>query len=70
MLVLHEMAQQQHHQRGEYGYGDGMDMKPGGKRELDNDGATFMDFLADMKKRRVEPVYDSGESQPASCRFT
>ena len=64
MLVLQQLAFQQQQNRvyaaqlmtDDYGFNNGQ------KRDWQEEN-TFEDFLADMKKRKVEPVYDNG--QPA-----
>ncbi len=59
MSVLQQIAyQQQQTQQYAAQMADGVNA--GSKRDLDRDD-TFEGFLADMKKRKVAPMYDSGE---------
>jgi hypothetical protein len=67
MMVLQQLAFQQQQSQlyaaqiaGE-GFGS---MRPGQKREYENEDGGFEGFLMDMKKRKVEPVYDASESMP------
>lgn len=62
MLALQQLAMQQQ-QNQVYAAqlaGQGLGFKTGVKRDLDLEEGAFDGFLADMKKRRMEPVYDSG----------
>jgi len=64
MLALQQLAMQQQ-QNQIYAAqlaSEGLGFKTGQKRDLDLDDGAFDGFLADMKKRRMEPVYDSGGS--------
>lgn len=64
MLALQQLAlqQQQNQAYAAQLAGQGLGFKTGVKRDLDLEDGAFDGFLADMKKRRMEPVYDSGTS--------
>ena len=61
MLALQQLAMQQQ-QNQVYAAqlaSEGLGFKVGQKRDLDVEEGAFDGFLADMKKRRMEPIYDS-----------
>lgn len=61
MQVLQQLAYQQQ-QTQAYTAQVAGGVEAGAKRDLGGED-TFDDFLADMKRRRVEPIYDTGQSQ-------
>ena len=61
MLVLQQSAQQQNQQNQVHHAHLMSNPEVGPKRELNGEEA-FESFLSDMKRRKVEPVYDSGKS--------
>jgi len=60
-MVLQQLAfqQQQSQLYAAQIAGEGFGARLGQKRDLDGDDGGFESFLMDMKKRKVEPVYDS-----------
>ena len=61
MLVLQQLAFQQQQNRVYAAQVVTDGYVTGQKRDWENEENSFNDFLADMKKRKVEPVYDDGE---------
>ena len=61
MLVLQELAQQQNQQNQMHPAQLVFGTEVGSKRDLAGE-ESFEEFLADMKRRKLEPVYDGGES--------
>lgn len=62
MLVLQQLAMQQQQNQvyaAQLAAGDGLGLKTGHKRDYESDDHSgFGGFLADMKKRKMDPVYD------------
>lgn len=69
MAALQQLAMQQQQNQAYAAQlaGTGLNFKTGQKRELESDDGAFDGFLADMKKRRMEPIYDTGESSGLWC---
>ena len=63
MLVLQQLAvqQQANHAYAAQLASEGLGVKAGQKRDFDTDEGGFDGFLADMKKRKMDPVYDPSE---------
>ena len=70
MAVLQQLAMQQQ-QTSVYAAqlaSDGLGFKTGVKRDFENNDLGFDSFISDMKKRKMEPVYDQGESTSICSR--
>jgi hypothetical protein len=72
MAALQQLAlqQQQNQAYAAQLASEGLGFRLGQKRDLEHDDFGFDGFLSDMKKRKMEPIYDDGQSTRLGPRDT